>query len=141
MQNTELTVNIAQIMLPKVSTVVLRKDATVRNGIEVFRHHGYTAVPVVDDEGTYVGTINEGDFFRHVCRIGTVEIHEQEKYRISEIIRPDFCQPLHIDSSIDELVSAALRQNFVPIVDSRGCLSGIVTRQALIACLAGKLKA
>ena len=26
------------------------------------RHHGYTAIPVINREGKYVGTVSEGDF-------------------------------------------------------------------------------
>lgn len=130
------TINIAQIMLPKVSTVHISESDTVRQGMEVFQRYGYTAIPVVSKEGKYLGSVTEGDFWRHMCRIGTTDKKVQENYRIRDIYRPDFCEPLPIEADIQEVVKVALKQNFIPIIDGRGYLSGMVTRQILIRYLA-----
>lgn len=129
-------INIAQIMTPKVLTVQICDHDSVRQGVEIFQRYGYTAIPVVSEDGKYLGSVTEGDFWRHMCSIGTTDKKAQEKYRIRDIFRPDFCEPLHIDADMQEVVEVALKQNFTPIVDGRGCLSGIVTRQALIRYLA-----
>lgn len=139
MGNTNDKINIAQIMLPKVSTAYIKENASVRQGMEMFRYHGYTAIPVVGEEGEYLGCVSEGDFLRHVCKIGTVDMKEQEKYKIKEIFRPDFCEPLHIQASLKELVEVGLKQNFIPIIDDRGFFCGIVTRRSLIAHLADRV--
>ncbi len=129
-------VNIAQIMLPKVSTVCICENNTVRQGIEVFQRHGYTAIPVVSEDGKYLGSVSEGDFWRHMCSIGTTDKKAEEKYLIRDIYRKDFCEPLPIEADLQAVVDAALKQNFIPIVDGRGYLSGMVTRQNLIRYLA-----
>ena len=130
------TINIAQIMLPKVSTVHICENATVRQGMEVFQRYGYTAIPVVSEDGKYLGSITEGDFWRHMCRIGTTEKLAQENCRIRDVFRPDFCEPLSIEADAKSVVDIALKQNFIPIIDGRGYLSGMVTRQILIKYLA-----
>ena len=129
-------INIAQIMLPKISTVHICENATVRQGMEVFQRYGYTAIPVVSEDGKYLGSVTEGDFWRHMCRIGTADKKEQENYHIRDIFRPDFCEPLQIEADVKSVVAVALKQNFIPIVDGRGYLSGMVTRQILIKYLA-----
>ena len=48
------------------------------------------------------------------------------------------CPPISIDADETEVVHAALNQNFVPIVDSRNTLCGILTRRGVIAHLAEK---
>lgn len=131
-------VNIAKIMIPKVSLSLLHADDTVRQGLEIMRHHGYTAVPVLNEKGVYLGSVTEGDFLRHILAVGTTELKAHEQYRISEIFRPNYCRPLSILAPIDELVAAALEQNFVPIVDDMHCLCGMVTRRSLILYLAQK---
>lgn len=128
--------NIAQIMLPKVLTVTICETNTVRQGMEVFLRYGYTAIPVVGEDGKYLGSVSEGDFWRHMCKIGTTDKKAQEKYQIKDIYRPDFCEPLSINAEIDLVVDTALKQNFIPIIDGRGYLSGIVTRQGVIRYLA-----
>ncbi len=130
------TINIAQIMLPKVETAYICENDTVRQGMEVFQRYGYTAIPVLDNSGKYLGSVTEGDFWRHMCRIGTTDKKAQEKYRIRDIFRPDFCPALPIEADAQAVVAVALRQNFIPIVDGRGYLCGLVTRQILIKYLA-----
>lgn len=128
--------NIAQIMIPKVSTVFLHEKDTVRQGLEHFMIHGYTAIPVLNEQEQYIGSVTEGDFLRHLMMVRTTDLKAQERYRISSILRRDFCPALSIHAECEQVVSAALNQNFVPIVDGRGMLCGIITRQMLIAHLA-----
>lgn len=132
----EQPVNIAKIMIPKVSLAVVHAKDTVRQGLEMMRFHGYTAVPVLDENEVYLGSITEGDFLRHVLTTGTADVKDHEQFRIEEIFRPNFCEARHIFTPASELIEAALQQNFVPIVDDRNCLCGIVTRKALISFLA-----
>ena len=61
--------NIAKIMIPKISTVFLYEKDTIRQGLERFMVHGYTAVPVLNDQEQYIGSVTEGDFLRHLLVI------------------------------------------------------------------------
>ena len=42
--------NIAKIMIPKISIVFLHEKDTIRQGLERFMVQGYTAVPVLNDQ-------------------------------------------------------------------------------------------
>ncbi len=127
--------NIAKLMIPKVSTAFLHENDTIRQGLERFTIHGYTAIPVLNDREQYIGSVTEGDFLRHLVKTGTTDWKAQEQYRIKSILRRDFCPPLSIDASPEEVVSAILNQNFVPIIDGRGTLCGILTRKSVIEYL------
>ena len=130
--------NIAEIMIPKVCTVFLQESDTVRHGMEVITKHGYTAVPVLDGAQRYVGSITEGDLLRHVMSVGTTDGQVLEYCSIGKLIRRDFCPALPIDAEEKDVIDTILNQNFVPIVDSRNALCGIVTRRGVIACLSGR---
>ncbi len=132
--------NIAKIMIPKAKTALLMANNSVRQGLEKMRFHGYTAIPVVDERGMYCGCVSEGDFLRHILATETVDIKQHEHYQIKDIIRQEFCPPLRIMASEEEVFELALRQNFVPIVDDRNCFCGIVTRQGLMRYLAEQLE-
>jgi len=54
-------VNIAFFLLPKNDTVYLSIECTMRQAMEKMEHHSYSALPVIDKEGKYIGTITEGD--------------------------------------------------------------------------------
>ena len=130
--------NLAKIMIPKALTVFLNEKQTVRQGWEIMTRNGYTAIPVLDAEQHYIGTVSEGDFLRHILDAGSLDKTEMENHRVRELVRRDFCPPISIDADESEVVSAALNQNFVPIVDSRNTLCGILTRRGVIAHLAEK---
>lgn len=129
--------NIAKLMIPKVYTAFLHENDTIRQGLECFTIHGYTAIPVLNEREQYIGSVTEGDFLRHVLATGTTELKAQEQYRIKSIVRRDFCPALPIDADGAEVVAATLDQNFVPIVDGRGTLCGILTRKSVIKYLSG----
>lgn len=131
-----VVMNIAKLMIPKVSTVFLHENNTVRQGLERFMIHGYTAIPVLNDKEQYIGSVTEGDFLRHLLAVHTTDLKMQEQYKIGDIVRRDFCPALQIDADRSQAVETALNQNFVPIVDSRGVLCGILTRKNLITYLA-----
>ena len=53
--------NIAFFLTPKNEVVCENEDSTMRQVMEKMEHHGYTAIPLINREGKYVGTLTEGD--------------------------------------------------------------------------------
>ena len=47
-------------------------------------------------------------------------------------MRTDVKKPVNVMADMDELLSVAVNQNFVPVVDDRGMFIGIVTRQDIM---------
>ena len=127
--------NIAKFLTPKANAIYLLESQTVRQGLEKFKHHGYTAVPVLTEGGEFYGCVSEGDFLRHLLQTGTVDLKVHEQYRIREIMRQDFCPPLTIVASLEDVLEQIQKQNFVPIVDDRNCFCGIVTRRDVLKYL------
>lgn len=133
--------NIAKIMIPKACTVVLREDNTVRQGLETMCRNSYTAIPVLDDQGGYVGCVTEGDFLRYVLEVNSTEKKKLEQCRIGQIMRRDFCPAVSIRATFEEVMALAMEQNFVPVVDDRNALCGIVTRRNLLGAVSKEQKA
>ncbi|MBR0179284.1 MAG: CBS domain-containing protein, partial [Firmicutes bacterium] len=90
--------NIAFFITPKSNVTYLYDDYTVRQCLEKMRFHGFAAIPVINRQGHYVGTISEGDLLwrliggdkedQHVIDLkGTEEIH------ISDVLRLDRTPP------------------------------------------------
>ena len=70
--------NILFLLRPKVTVAFLYHDNTLRQGLEKMRAHGYTALPVIERDGTYAGTVNEGDFLWHMVDHGNADMKAQE---------------------------------------------------------------
>lgn len=130
--------NIAKIMVPKAMTVCLEESASIRKAVDVMRRHGYTAIPVLDSAGKYIGCVNDRDFLRYIVTQGHADPGEHERTSVGDIMRRDHYMPVPITATEDQIIDAAIRQNFVPVVDDRGCLCGIITRRMIIADLAGR---
>lgn len=131
--------NIAFLLTPKSQVAYIYEDSTFRQALEKLRHHGYSAVPVLTRDGKYAGTLSEGDFLWSMLEIGGASLSECEGLRVADIIKKTDRNPaVHITSDTDELMSRALGQNFIPVVDDRGCFMGIVTRRAIINAFIGE---
>lgn len=124
--------NAAFFLIPKSQTAFIEDDDTFRQGLEKMRYHGYTAIPVIDKAGRYVGTLTEGDFLWHIIDIGGASMEECEELHIADILRPDRNPPVKITARVEELMERLLAQNFLPVTDDNGAFIGIVTRQKVI---------
>ncbi len=124
--------NIAFFLKPKSQVAYLHVGNTLRQGLEKMRHHGFTAVPVIARNGTYLGSVSEGDFLRRILELGTVENAVLESICIDSILNTDRCPPVRITATMEDLLERAQEQNFVPVVDDRGSFMGIVTRHDIL---------
>lgn len=124
--------NILMLLKPKSTVKYIFDTNTLRQGIEKMRAHSYTAIPVISEDGKYVGTVSEGDFLYYLLDLRNNKINEKEKHSVKDIIRKDFNPAVRIDVSMDEVLRRAESQNFVPVVDDWGTFIGIVTRQDII---------
>ena len=125
--------NVLMLLKPKETVKYIYDSNTLRQGLEKMRVHRYTAIPVISEDGKYVGTVSEGDFLYYIIDLRNSAITEKEKHRVSDILRPGFNPAVKIDVSMEELLNRALVQNFVPVTDDLGTFIGIVTRQDIIS--------
>ena len=132
--------NIAYFLTPKSSVAYLYEDCTFRQGLEKMRHRGYAAIPVISRDGRYVGTVSEGDFLWRILepgasgQDGSFSMRDMERLQIRDILKSDR-PPVRITVSMEDLVTSAMKQNFVPVVDDLGSFIGIVTRKDIIRYL------
>ena len=54
--------NVLFFLTPKENVAYIYSDVTVRQALEKMKYYHYTAIPIIDREGHYVGTVTEGDF-------------------------------------------------------------------------------
>lgn len=125
--------NILFLLTPKNDLALLDDSMSIRQALEKMRSHGYTAVPVINKQtGEYVGSISEGDLLWHIVEQNKYDINDLEKKNIKQLIRSNYRNAVKVDASIDEVLKIIVTQNYVPVVDDRNVLMGIVTRRKLI---------
>lgn len=125
--------NIAFFLLPKQEVVCLTLDSTLRQTLERMEFHRYTAVPVLDKNGQYAGTVTEGDLLWYMKNSeGKITFENASKFLLKDVpFRMDI-KPVSIDARMEDLIKLAKVQNFVPVVDDMNRFIGIVRRSLII---------
>ena len=124
--------NIMRFVVPKSLVQFVTVDNTVRQALEKMRFHRYVAIPVIDGEGKYVGTLRNDDIFTYFLDSASFNTRSAEKDRVTEILDAEYNPPVYHHSSMEELIERASEHNFVPVGDDRGCFVGIILRRDIL---------
>ena len=124
--------NILRFMIPKSAVEYIDTDSTVRQALEKMRYHHYVAIPVIDGEGVYVGTLRNDDLFKYFLDSETFDARAAERDSIMSILDIDYSKPIYHNASINELIERVKEHNFVPVVDDRGCFIGLILRRDVL---------
>lgn len=124
--------NIAFFLTPKNEVVCESCEATMRQVMEKMEHHGYTAIPLIDKSGKYVGTLTEGDLLWKLKNTPDLNFKNTECVKVKEVDRRVSHKSVSINSDIENLINLAINQNFVPVVDDNGIFIGIIKRSDII---------
>ena len=124
--------NILFFLTPKAMCAFLYDDYTIRQAIEKMEVAGYAAIPILNRQGEYMGTLTEGDVLWAMKNMCNMDLRTAETRRIMEISRKKDNIPVRVTTSMFDLIDRASTQNFVPVVDDKDTFIGIVTRSAII---------
>jgi CBS domain-containing protein len=124
--------NIAFFLTPKEEVVCLTPNCTMRQALENMEVHRYTAIPIIDEQGVYVGTITEGDLLWKLKNTPDLNFQNSAKILLKEIPRRMHNQPVSINANIEDLIFLAVNQNFVPVIDDQKIFIGIIKRSDII---------
>lgn len=130
--------NVAFFLVSKSETIYLSPKHTMRQALEKMEHHRYTAIPLIDNSGKYVGTITEGDLLWKLKNTPGLCFENTEKVMLKDVSQRIYNKPVKITSSIEDLLSLTVTQNFVPVIDDSGIFIGIIRRSDIIGYFAKK---
>ena len=124
--------NILFYLVPKSEVMYLYDDYSLRQAMEKMEYHKYSAVPIINRAGNYVGTLTEGDILWELKDRKLSNLHEAEEIMLRHINRKRDNEPVNVNCNIEDLVMTSMNQNFVPVIDDYGIFIGIVTRKSII---------
>ena len=124
--------NILFFLTPKAISAFLHDEYTVGQALEKMESAGYAALPILNRQGEYKGTLTEGDLLWAIKNMCNMDMKQAEATKIMDISRRKDNVPVTVTTSMQELVDRASYQNFVPVVDDKNAFIGIVTRRAII---------
>lgn len=130
--------NILFFLTPKSEVAYISSDDTLRQALEKMEKHQYSAVPLINQQGKYMGTLTEGDLLWAIKNQYDLSLKNAERIRITEIPRRQDNQPVLANADMEDLLDKVLNQNFVPVLDDQRCFIGIITRKDVIRYLCKK---
>ena len=131
--------NILYFLTPKNQVANIYDDSNLRQLMEKLEYHKYTAIPVINHEGQYVGTVSEGDILRVVKDKFNMNLQAAQGILVKDIPRRAKVLPVNANASVEDIVDMALTQNFVPVTDDNNVFIGIVTRREILKYYRNKM--
>ena len=131
--------NILFFLHPKQEVAYVYDACTLRPVLETMAHHKYASIPMLNRQGEYVGTITEGDLLWGIKKYTNLNLKEAEHIFIHDFERKADYIAVAADSDMKDLISRAMSQNFVPVVDDQNKFIGIITRRSIIEYCYDKL--
>ena len=124
--------NIAFLLTPKSELIYEYIDSTMRQVIEKMEHHGYNAIPLIDRNGKYAGTLTDGDLLWKLKNTPKLNFKNTENVKVNEIFKKTKDKSVSINANVEDIIKLATSQNFVPVVDDEGVFIGIIKRGDII---------
>jgi len=124
--------NILFFLTPKAMCAFVYDDYTIRQALEKMEVAGYAALPILNKRGEYRGSITEGDLLWALKNMCYLDMRQAEARKIMEIQRHKDNIPVRVTATMQDLVSRASTQNYVPVVDDKDAFIGLVTRSSII---------
>lgn len=124
--------NILFMLIPKATCSYINEDCTIRQALERMSASGFTALPILAKDGTYRGTLTEGDLLWAITDLFLMDMKEAERHSIMDIQHRKDNIAVSVNTRVEDLLSTAVDQNFVPVVDDRHTFIGIITRRAIM---------
>jgi CBS domain-containing protein len=130
---------IAFFLTPKEKVTYLFLNSTMHQALDTMESKRFTAIPLIDEKGKYAGTLTEGDLLWKMKNTPELTFAGTSKIVLRDVPRQVINTPVRIHAEMEDLLSLAINQNFVPVVDDNDNFIGIIKRSDIIGHFA-KLK-
>jgi predicted transcriptional regulator len=127
-----LIMNIATFLTPKSAVVWVSAEGSVAQALERMRPNGFGSVPILDEEGRYLGTLSASDLMWHLLDAGNAWQERARSTSLMVVARARHDSAMSIEAGLPKLLVQLAMQSFVSVVDERGVFIGIVRRRPII---------
>ena len=132
--------NILFFLTPKEEVAHIMESDNLRQVLETMEQYGFTALPMLNMQGKYIGTITEGDLLWYLKEQGFPAVEELEDVSITVVHRHRDNKAVNVHEKMEGLIEKVTNQNFVPVVDDDKIFIGLVTRKDVLLHMAKKLE-
>lgn len=131
--------NILFFLTPKEEVAHIMESDNLRQVLDKMDHHGFTALPMLNKKGKYIGTVTEGDLLWYLKENDFPALEELETVPITVVPRHRDNKAVNVHEKMEGLLEKVTNQNFVPVVDDDKIFIGLVTRKDVLLHMTKKL--
>lgn len=124
--------DIKSFLYPKKEVSYLTTSSTMKEALDKLEACQYTAIPILDDNGVYVGTLSEGDLLWKMKATPGLDFNTMHDIPDVDIKKRLKIECVQIGADLDDMLTLAADQNFVPVVDDNRVFLGIIRRKDII---------
>ncbi len=124
--------NILVCLTPKSEVSYINEDASLFKTLQTMQNGNYSAIPVINKKGRYIGTITSGDILGCIKENFDLSIKRSADFPLKNIKRTRDYKAIGANTCIEGVIDVAMDQNFVPVVDDDDNFIGILTRKEII---------
>lgn len=123
---------ISSFLLPKADVAFITTLMSMQEAMDQLELHHYTAIPVIDSDGKYVGTLSEGDLLWKLKNTPGLDFDGMQQISVNDIKKRIYNECVPINAHMEDMLVLAADQNFVPVVDDNRVFLGIIRRKDII---------
>jgi magnesium and cobalt transporter len=128
------TIQVRDIMIPRGQMVVLERDATPQEMLELIIESGHSRFPVIaDDRDEVIGILLAKDLLRYFAENG------DERFRIKECLRPAVFIPESKRLNVLLKEFRVSHNHMAIVVDEYGGVSGLLTIEDVLEQIVGEI--
>lgn len=124
--------DIKSFLFPKNEVSYLTTSSNMKEALDKLEACHYTAIPILDDNGVYFGTLSEGDLLWKMKATPGLDFDTMYDIPIVSINKRMKFECVAIGADLDKMLALAADQNFVPVVDDDRVFLGIIRRKDII---------
>ena len=124
--------NILACLTPKSDVDYVMDDATLFKVLQTMENRNFSAIPIINKKGRYVGTITSGDILGCIKENFNLSVKDSAKFPVRNVHRTRDYKSISVHAGMEEILDFAVDQNFVPVVDDDENFIGILTRKEIM---------
>jgi CBS-domain-containing membrane protein len=125
--------DIQSFLYPKDKVSYLMTSSNMKEAMDKLEASHYTAIPILDDNGLYYGTLSEGDLLWKLKATPGLSFDTMHEIPVVNIKKRLKVECVALGADLDDMLALAADQNFVPVVDATRLFLGIIRRKDIIA--------
>ena len=106
--------NVLFFLTPKSEVTYVIEDYKLSKVMDIMEETGYTALPMIDRQGRYVGSVTEGDILRAIREKKELSLDQVGEITVVNIPRKTDIKPVSGTADMIDMIRRALEQNYVP---------------------------